>query len=171
MSGSDDETQDVGRIWRPKSRCLWLIPGSFALVLGICLPSTSVSGQSRSMVDTSSPHSDAHAPTSNLGTDLGPTRVPRISFPMLLHSSARPSCLQSWARKSGLAVSWSSGQQWTLLSGAPANIDLLGQPPSGHSRQRLRRGGRSGCDPLLRTSKSLCRAGIRSPSPTAPYRL
>jgi kumamolisin len=42
---------------------------------------------------------------------------------MLLHSSARPSCLQSWARKSGLAVSWSSGQQWTLLSGAPANID------------------------------------------------
>lgn len=36
------------------------------------------------------------APPIHLGTDLGPTCVPEITFPMLLRSDARPSCLEAW---------------------------------------------------------------------------
>ena len=45
------------------------------------------------------------------------------AFPVLLHASARPSCLQLWAQRAGLTVSWSSGQRWVLVSGSPANIE------------------------------------------------
>src|SRR6202035_2191995 len=120
MSSGDSKAQNVRRIRDPREPRRRVLFVSAAFVLIVCLPSTPISAQTRSTV-LLLPQS--HAWTSSLGADLGPTQVSRITFPMLLHSAARPSCLQSWAHGAGLTVSWSIGQQWVLVSGAPASID------------------------------------------------
>ncbi len=63
------------------------------------------------------------APSIHLGTDLGPTHVAKITFPILLRSDARPSCLQAWAHRAGLTLRWSPGQQWVMMTGPPGRID------------------------------------------------
>ena len=59
----------------------------------------------------------------DLGTNLGPTRVPRVSFLAQLHSVDYPSCLESWAASAGLDVRWSRGESWVSISGPPTAVD------------------------------------------------
>ena len=120
MRMGDRASQDVARIRRPQlpwRRVLFL---SAVFTVIFWLPMTPATAQTGSTVPLL-PHLPARS--SSLGTNLGPTHVSSITFPILLHSSARPLCLQSWVRKAGLRLSWSSGEQWVLVSGAPTKID------------------------------------------------
>ena len=93
---------------------------SATCVLTVCLLATPVSAQAQSTaVLVPRPQIEK----GSLGTDLGPTHVSSITFPILLHSSTRPWCLQSWAHRAGLTLRWTSGDQWVLVSGAPTDID------------------------------------------------
>ena len=120
MRIGDRVTQDVAPIQRPQFpwRRVLFLPALFTVIFWLTM--TPVTAQTGSTVPLL-PHHPARS--SSLGTDLGPAHVSSITFPILLHSSARPLCLQAWARKAGLRLSWSSGEQWVLVSGAPTTID------------------------------------------------
>jgi kumamolisin len=124
MRSSDIETHHVRLVTCRRRPLFLMVLGSAASALTVFLLSTPVSGQPRSTVAPSWPPTDARTPPmTGLGTALGPTRVSTISFPALLRSSQRPICLEAWAHQAQLAVRWSAGQQWALISGTPAHID------------------------------------------------
>jgi kumamolisin len=57
------------------------------------------------------------------GTRIGPTRAKSVSFLVLLHSSAPPTCLEQWASSAHLSVKWTEGQRWASISGPPLAVD------------------------------------------------
>ncbi len=72
----------------------------------------------------SRPRTDVRpASATGLGTRLGPTDVSNISFPVLLRSSQKPTCLEGWAVHAHLSVRWTNGQSWVVVNGTPAAID------------------------------------------------
>lgn len=61
--------------------------------------------------------------SSSSGTLIGPTHERSVSFLVLLHSVAPPTCLVRWAKSAGLSVQWSQGQRWASISGTPRDVD------------------------------------------------
>jgi kumamolisin len=57
------------------------------------------------------------------GSLIGPTRAKSVSFLVLLHSSAAPTCLERWANSTQLTVKWPPGQRWATISGSPRAVD------------------------------------------------
>jgi kumamolisin len=57
------------------------------------------------------------------GALIGPTRAKSVSFLVLLHSSAAPTCLERWANSAQLSVQWPPGQRWATISGSPRAVD------------------------------------------------
>jgi kumamolisin len=72
---------------------------------------------------SASPAAAAGSALSSPGTLIGPTHAKSVSFLVLLHAAAQPTCLQRWAATKKLSVTWPSGQRWVTISGAPANVD------------------------------------------------
>lgn len=54
--------------------------------------------------------------------DLGPSRASRADVVLLLRDGARPTELLSWAATHRLAVDWSLGRRWAVLTGAPGRL-------------------------------------------------
>jgi kumamolisin len=69
------------------------------------------------------PQSTPAAVASSPGALIGPTHVKSVSFMVLLRSSSAPTCLVRWAESSRLSVTWSTGQRWASISGAPRAVD------------------------------------------------
>jgi kumamolisin len=65
----------------------------------------------------------AVSPSAGPGTLIGPTHVKSVSFLVLLHSSAPPTCLKQWAGSAHLSVKWKAGQTWATISGPPQAVD------------------------------------------------
>jgi kumamolisin len=63
------------------------------------------------------------AASSNSRAMIGPTHEKSVSFLVLLHSAAPPTCLKRWSGSAGLSVRWTRGQRWASISGAPRNVD------------------------------------------------
>lgn len=61
--------------------------------------------------------------SSSSGTIIGPTHERSVSFLVLLHSAAQPTCFVRWASTAGLSVRWTPGQRWASISGRPRNVD------------------------------------------------
>lgn len=66
--------------------------------------------------------SDAWARLLSLSTDLGPAQVNSVDVLVTLSSNGRPEVLEAWAGRNHLSVTWSSGEQFAVVSGSAASI-------------------------------------------------
>ena len=96
--------------------------------LRVCAAVVVVSAATAVAVSLSGPTSVSAAVTrassaSSPGTLIGPTHTKSVSFLVLLHSEAQPTCLTQWATSADLSVRWTAGQRWATISGAPGAVD------------------------------------------------
>jgi kumamolisin len=80
--------------------------------------------------------SDSWARLLSLSTDLGPARVISIEVLVTLASAQRPVVLEDWARNHRLAVTWSTGERFAVVSGSSASVGSAFGAPVDSYRSR-----------------------------------